>query len=226
MHVHGRRFVSSLVLIRYPAALVTALAVMFYMLLSLRGYVPARVVISDSVGFSVTAVFVFFYFVVWVGLGIVWQVWILGKMNSPTTRWLWRSVSRQGDREGVVWFDVVLLVLIMVGLYFYYITFSNYQDVATFLAFVAMLPVLIDFLPTVRPTRTVVRELTGVGDSPRGESLREVAHRVTPPHVSVQDTIRALVWYNRLDVHVRECATNPEMPLPQGMVIEVPPEFP
>lgn len=209
-------FVSTIGATRYLISLLVVVLALGYALLTQLGIVPLYTLLAAWLGLAVPTLFIVFYLIVLVGVGIVWYLWVLHPADSMRAQLSWRGVYRHTDRTGVSWLDVVLLIGLVAGAYVASVVLRQdyMQHGAIFLAVVIGFPMLIDFVPAQRPRRIAV--------SATDRSMRSIVNGLASNRTAPERVLNSLMIYNQFDP-ADPVYTEPE--LPEGMALEIPPRF-
>jgi len=147
-----------------------------------------------------------------------WQVQRSGGRNISR---FWKWCYRQTDRTGTLFLDsIVMLIVVSItavtSLYFRNIYLI---EPTIFLSSLIIISILFDTHTAQRPRRYTVPH--------RGISLRDIANRLAVVQQLPPDQyLELLVHYNQLDRYFNThegSYKSPEAPLPEGMIIQIPP---
>lgn len=194
---------------RYIISVVVGVVVLSYAGLWLAGYVPDYVTLARRISLTSRALFYLLYLAVAVPTVLIW-VLASRKLGDAAkkridVRWLFRHT----DRTGVTVYSVALLVITMVIYFMLGSVNTIARDVVAFLALLAILPLLLDFVPT--GSRRVV-----AGD--RVQSMSDIREELTG-----QATWEEVREYNLRDRSKTAALPDNVKTLPDGFVLEVPP---
>jgi hypothetical protein len=207
---------------RYMTSAFVMFIIVLYEMLAATGYVPhPAVLMGDLPGvtlymlFSLLAVFI---------VSLLWYLWVLLPGVPLSVQLEWWRVYQQSDPAGLRTFNLSLLLLAAAGVLFSQSLFDDEhtRDTLFWLAVLLVLPILFDFSPSRRPRRVVVPQDGRTMNDLALHLLKAQRQLATPAVV-----IAALYAYNaeRFSRQAPHCRDNPDERLPDGMVLDVPPDF-
>ena len=213
---------------RYAISLVSGLVVLLYAGLWMTGFVPTDTVLANSARISLGLLLALIYLLVALTAILMWYLLVQHGASYRGIPGIASAIYRQTDGSGMRGFTVFLVVLILVALILSRGIQQIDRPVTVFLAVVALIPLLIDLIPSQRPRRLLV---------PRhGETLAQMIEALGS---DVGVTVDTLIDYNRnmladydryLNRHLNEntpeqerILINGHTSLPLGMFIEIPP---
>lgn len=202
---------------RYLISLITGVVVLIYAGLWMIGLVPTDTALANNLRISVGLLLALLYLLTAMTVVPLWYLLVerpAGLRNTvPETA---RPVYRQTDVAGLRGFNVVLIIVIISGLVLSRGIEQIDRPVTVFLGLVALVPLLVDLIPSQRPRRLIVpthgmtlAELSQtLGHAEQGAQVRLVNYNAT----TLAD------YRRRMNEPVTEVT-----PLPSGMSIEIPP---
>ncbi len=236
-----RQFLGSFMAVRFAASLLAALAVVVHAVLFMVSAVPHYAELALRLRLTPAGLLIIAYVSIALLVSLLW--WLLaGREGVPFTRYQrLRPLYRTTDRSGLGLYDALMCVVVLLGVwavtnYFPYI----YSLPVQFLAFLVLFPMLLGWLPT-RPRRywtpvhgeTMLDLARFILHAPAPSANADQGNQMPQENPELTTLVERAAWelhyYNEFDVRrdrQGNVAGDPlREPLPEGVVIENPPQL-